>query len=102
MTPRRAPPMRDGPERARWLDAEAVAGYVSIRPDYVARYVRTGKLPKPRHPFGQKQPRWDREELDAWMGGRAASSHHAIIQRAADEIARSAPARRANRPQNAR
>lgn len=73
----------------RWLDAEAVAAHVSIRPDYVARYVKAGKLPKPRHPWGPRQPRWDREELDAFMaGGRASVAHSSIIQAAADEIAR--------------
>lgn len=86
--------MSDAP---RWLDAEAVAAHVSIRPDYVARYVRSGKLPPPRHPFGARQPRWDREELDAWMRGKPASAPHAAIQGLADEIARAG--RRSHRPQ---
>lgn len=84
----------------RWLDAEAVAVHVCIRPDYVARYVKAGKLPKPRHPFGARQPRWDREELDAWMTGRLSSApHHTAVQALADDIARKAARRHANRPQ---
>lgn len=83
----------------RWLDAEAVAAHVSIRPDYVARYVRAGKLPAPRHPFGPRQPRWDREELDAWMSGRLSSTpHNAAVQALADDIVRKAR-RHPHRPQ---
>ncbi len=86
----------------RWLDAEAVALRVSIRPDYVARYVRAGKLPKPRHPFGARQPRWDVQELDAFMGGRPTSQpHNAAVQALADEIARKAR-RQENRQENSR
>ena len=83
----------------RWLDAEAVAAHVSIRTDYVARYVKAGKLPKPKHPWGPRQPRWDREELDAFMtGGGASTAHSSLIQAAADAIVRSGR-RRQGRPQ---
>lgn len=91
--------MSDAPTLPRWLDAEAVARHVSIRPDYVARYVRAGKLPKPRHPFGPRQPRWDREEVDAHMTGRLSSTpHNAAVQALADDIARQAR-RNPHRPQ---
>lgn len=91
--------MTDTPPTARWLDAEAVAVHVCIRPDYVARYVKTGKLPRPRHPFGARQPRWCREELDAWMTGRLSTTpHNAAVQALADDITRKAR-RHPNRPQ---
>jgi predicted DNA-binding transcriptional regulator AlpA len=94
--------MPDGTLPPRWLDAEAVARHVSIRPDYVARYVKSGKLPKPRYPFGPRQPRWDREEVDAWMTGRLSSTpHNAAVQALADDIARKAR-RHAHRPQATR
>lgn len=94
--------MPEAPLPSRWLDAEAVARHVSIRPDYVARYVKAGKLPAPRHPFGRRQPRWDRDEVDAWMTGRASSQpHNAAIQALADEIASKAR-RNPHRPQAAR
>ena len=82
----------------RWLDSEAVAAHVSIRPDYVARYVRAGKLPPPCHPFGVRQPRWDRVALDQWMAGTPTSTGpHTAIQGLADEIAR-AGRRNTHRP----
>lgn len=88
--------MPDGGTLPRWLDAEAVAAHVSIRPDYVARYVKAGKLPKPRHPWGPRQPRWDREELDAFMqGGTRSTSLTSAVQAYVDNLTRSArPARR--------
>lgn len=91
--------MPDGTTLPRWLDAAALAAHVCIRPDYVARYVRAGKLPKPRHPFGPRQPRWDREEVDAHMTGRLSSTpHNAAVQALADDIARQAR-RNPHRPQ---
>lgn len=94
--------MPDAAPLPRWLDAETVAKHVGIRPDYVARYVKAGKLPKPKLPWGPRQPRWDREELDAFMaGGRASDrSHTAAIQALADEIIRTGrrSARRAQAP----
>lgn len=88
--------MGDGSPLARWLDAEAVAQHVSIRTDYVARYVKAGKLPKPKHPWGPRQPRWDREELDAFMaGGTGSSSLTSAVQAYVENLKRSSrPARR--------
>lgn len=83
----------------RWLDAEGVAARVSIRPDYVARYVKAGRLPPARYPFGRRQPRWDLQELDRWMTGDIGSTpHSAAVKALADEIATSAARRHANRP----
>lgn len=56
---------------ARWLDAKALGALVSVREDYLARYVKAGKLPKPSFALGPKQPRWDREELEAFLVERA-------------------------------
>jgi predicted DNA-binding transcriptional regulator AlpA len=56
----------------RWLDAQATARYTGVRIDYLHRFVRAGKLPKPSYHLGPRSPRWDKEELDAaFTGGRA-------------------------------
>lgn len=60
-------------DAGRWLDREALARHVSVRVDYVPRLVRQGKLPAPSLHLGPKQPRWDREAVDAAFGGGLAS-----------------------------
>lgn len=58
-------------DTARWLDLDAAAAYLSIRADLFLHRVKSGALPPPSRHLGQRTPRWDREGLDAAMGGRA-------------------------------
>jgi len=67
-------------EAPRWLDREAIATYISVRVDYVARLVKAGKLPEPSYHLGPKSPRWDRLVVDACFEGEMRSA-----SRSADE-----------------
>lgn len=62
--------MADAP---RWLDRDATALYISVRVDELPRLVKRGKIPPPNTKLGPRCPRWDREALDAWFAGGAAS-----------------------------
>ena len=68
----------------RWLDTEAAADYISVRPDTLARLVKAGRVPAPTYQLGPRNPRWDRLALDAKFEGGAASSD---IEQAAQAIA---------------
>jgi hypothetical protein len=58
---------------ARWLDREALAEYISERVDRLPRLQRAGKLPKPSHALGPRNPRWWSLDVDAIMGFEVAS-----------------------------
>jgi hypothetical protein len=58
----------------RWMNAEQAAAYIGCRVDHLPRLVRTGKLPEPSRALGPRNPRWDREALDALFGGAPASA----------------------------
>ncbi len=58
---------------AKWLDRDALAAHISVRPDAVARLVKAGRLPEPSYHLGPRQPRWDRERVDAALAGQVAS-----------------------------
>jgi hypothetical protein len=66
----------------RWLDAEATAHYLSVRPDALARLVRAGRIPAPNYQLGARSPRWDRASLDAAFDGGTASIDHRIASQA--------------------
>ncbi len=68
----------------RWLDAEAAADYISVRPDALMRMAKEGRIPAPCYPLGPRRPRWDRLALDSRFQGGAASSD---IEQAAQAIA---------------
>ena len=53
----------------RWLNAEATAAYLSVRPDALSRLVRQGRIPAPDYRLGERSPRWDRLALDAAFDG---------------------------------
>jgi predicted DNA-binding transcriptional regulator AlpA len=61
-------------DASRWLDREALAEYVSVRPAAVARLVKEGRLPAPSYQFGARRPRWDRAKVDAAFDGGLAST----------------------------
>ena len=54
-----------GSEDARYLTRTQVAKYLSIGISTVDYWCRTGKLKKHKH---GKSVRFDRQEIDAWMG----------------------------------
>jgi hypothetical protein len=81
----------------RWLDAEATARYLSVRPDALARLVRSGRIPAPNYQLGVRSPRWDRASLDAAFDGGTASINPRIASQAVvQEILQSRPRRQAN------
>ena len=81
----------------RWLDRDALARHISVRVDAVARLQRAGRLPLPSLHLGPRQPRWDREAVDATLAGGVASTDPRVaINALAEEIA---GRRRAPRPQ---
>lgn len=57
----------------RWLDRDALAAHISVRPDAIARLVKAGRLPPASYHLGPRQPRWDRERVDAALAGQVAS-----------------------------
>jgi hypothetical protein len=71
----------------RWLDTEAAAEYISVRPDALQRLVRAGRVPSPSYHLGPRNPRWDRLELDSRFQGRAASTNiEQAVQALAEKI----------------
>lgn len=74
-------------DAARWLDREALARHLSLRPAAVGRLVREGRLPPPNLALGPKMPRWDRMRVDATFdGGLASTDPSQAIHAAAQEI----------------
>jgi predicted DNA-binding transcriptional regulator AlpA len=59
---------------ARWLSLPHAAEHLDLSVDAFRRYVRQRKLPQPDRSLGPRQPRWDREELDAIFSRDTASS----------------------------
>lgn len=59
-------PPRDEPA-SRLLEAEDVANYLGVRPDWVYREVRAGRLPHIR--LG-RAVRFRRESIEAWVDAR--------------------------------
>lgn len=76
------------PEQGRWLDREALARHISVRPSAITRLMRAGRLPQPSYHLGPRLPRWDRTQVDAAFDGGAASTDPTqAIHAAAQEIA---------------
>lgn len=74
---------------ARWLDRDALAAHICVRPDAIARLVKAGRLPAASYHLGPRQPRWDREKVDAAIsGGVASTDHGTAIHALAAQIAR--------------
>lgn len=65
---------------ARWLDRDALAEYISVRVDQVARLQKAGRLPAPSYAFGPKSPRWWSAAVDEALGRKPASApaDHAV------------------------
>jgi hypothetical protein len=88
--------MSDSAER--WLDPEAAARYIHVRPDALPRLVRAGRIPAPSYALGQRSPRWDRLALDsAFDGGTASTDNRKAAASIAQEIVEKGRARRAAR-----
>lgn len=85
-------------EPARWLDRDALAAHICVRVDAIARLTRQGRLPEPSYHLGPRQPRWDRDKVDAALSGGVASTHHGTaIHDLAAQIARRSPRSQAAR-----
>lgn len=70
---------------ARWLDREALARHICVKPSAVSRLLRDGRLPAPSYHLGPRNPRWDRAQVDAAFDGGLASANasqaiHALAQ----------------------
>lgn len=86
------------PDAARWLDRDALARHICVRPDAIARLQRAGRLPEPSYHLGPRQPRWDRDQVDAALsGGVASTDHGTAIHALAAQIGRRAPRSQAPR-----
>jgi hypothetical protein len=72
-------------DEPRWLDTEATAKYLSVRPDALQRLVRQGRIPEPSYGLGPRRPRWDRCALDAIFDGGVASTDPRIASKAVVE-----------------
>lgn len=83
----------------RWLDRDAVATYLRVRVDRVARLVKAGKVPQPSYHLGPRSPRWDRLQLDALFGDVSVRLVNVddVVRENVAKIRASAP-RRARRP----
>lgn len=87
-------------DEARWLDPEAAARYLSVRPDALPRLVKDGRIPAPSHALGARSPRWDRLALDAaFDGGTASTNISNAVNAIAQEIATQGRSRRPPRPE---
>jgi hypothetical protein len=83
---------------SRWLDRAALAAHICVRVDAVARLQRAGRLPAPSYHLGPRQPRWDRDKVDAALSGGVASTDPGIaIHALAARIAARAPRQKAAR-----
>lgn len=81
-------------ETARWLDRDALARHISVRVDAIARFQKAGRLPAPSYHLGPRQPRWDRDKVDAaFSGGVASTDPRTAIHALAAEIAARRPSR---------
>lgn len=68
----------------RWLDRRALATYICVRVDQVARLRRAGKLPAPSMVLGARSPRWWSGDIDAMFGASPAADRQ---RQAADAVA---------------
>jgi hypothetical protein len=85
-------------EPARWLDRDALAAHICVRADAISRLQRSGRLPAPSYHLGPRQPRWDRDKVDAALSGGVASTDPGIaIHALAARIAARAPRQKAAR-----
>jgi predicted DNA-binding transcriptional regulator AlpA len=66
----------------RYMDAQAVAAYLSVCVDTLDSLVERGILPPPIR-LTKRLKRWDREAIDARLAGAGAKRH---AGRSADEI----------------
>lgn len=86
---------------ARWLDRAALATYICVDKTAIPRLVRTGRLPPPDMTLGPRQPRWDRQKVDAKFNGGVTSADPRQAVAALAETILAAP-RRPRRPLPAR
>lgn len=55
----------------RWLGPHAAAEHVGLTYEAFRKRVKDAKMPKPSYAHGPRNPRWDRDALDAAMAGAA-------------------------------
>ena len=83
----------------RWLDADAAAAYICVRVDRLGRLVADGKIPAPSYHLGPRQPRWDRQALDAQFDPAAGSDD--VLKAEQDAVQAIRDRARENRQKNA-
>jgi len=67
---------------SRWLDADAAAAYLCLRPEAFMRRVRAGLIPPGSAALGGRSARWSTDTLDALMAGsKVASGAQAYVER---------------------
>ena len=83
----------------RWLDPDATAAYLSVRPSALARLQKEGRIPAPSYALGPRRPRWDRLALDSnFDGGTASTDIDKVVSAHVQEILRKGRTRRAQKP----
>ena len=70
------------------MDRRALAAYICVRVDQVARLQRAGKLPQPSMVLGARSPRWWSGDIDAMFSGSAAADRQRQAADAVSALAR--------------
>lgn len=61
--------MRRIPLWPGWMNRETAAAYCDLQPPAIDQLMKRGLFPQPRDLGGY--PRWRRDDVDAWLAGRA-------------------------------
>jgi hypothetical protein len=80
--------------KARWLDADAAAAYLSLRTDRFQRLVRSGMIPTGSCVLGERSARWSADALDALMDEGEKAQTNGKAQAYAEKLEAEARSRR--------
>lgn len=64
----------------RWLDADAAADYLSLRPEAFLRRVRRGDIPAGSSALGGRSTRWSTSQLNDLMSGEKSQHSNKAMQ----------------------